>query len=139
MTPNIDKTRVEDTEKGIIQTEVTGEMKKSYLDYAMSVIVSRAIPSIELVLMIDIHPTMHYQDRDALQLVNHQHRLQPALSPLDHDRALQLYRSCADALCHRFRCRHPEAPGRSGDGRTGHLNLFDPHRPADHLRVAGEP
>ena len=34
-------------EKGIINSEVTGEMKKSYLDYAMSVIVSRAIPSIE--------------------------------------------------------------------------------------------
>ena len=32
---------------GIIQTEVSGEMKKSYLDYAMSVIVSRAIPAIE--------------------------------------------------------------------------------------------
>lgn len=47
MTPNIDKKRVEEEEKGIIQTEVTGEMKKSYLDYAMSVIVSRAIPSIE--------------------------------------------------------------------------------------------
>jgi len=35
------------TEKGVINTEVSGEMKKSYLDYAMSVIVSRAIPSIE--------------------------------------------------------------------------------------------
>lgn len=34
-------------EKGVVNTEVTGEMKKSYLDYAMSVIVSRAIPSIE--------------------------------------------------------------------------------------------
>lgn len=34
-------------EKGVINTEVSGEMKKSYLDYAMSVIVSRAIPSIE--------------------------------------------------------------------------------------------
>jgi DNA gyrase subunit A len=34
-------------EKGVINTEVTLEMKKSYLDYAMSVIVSRAIPSIE--------------------------------------------------------------------------------------------
>jgi len=41
--PKIEK----DAEKGIIQTEVTGEMKKSYLDYAMSVIVSRAIPSVE--------------------------------------------------------------------------------------------
>src|SRR6056297_2954094 len=47
MTPNVDKKRGEDLKKGIVQTEVTGEMKKSYLDYAMSVIVSRAIPSIE--------------------------------------------------------------------------------------------
>ncbi|MCF7910190.1 DNA gyrase subunit A [Candidatus Pacearchaeota archaeon] len=34
-------------EKGVVNTEVASEMKKSYLDYAMSVIVSRAIPSIE--------------------------------------------------------------------------------------------
>jgi DNA gyrase subunit A len=34
-------------EKGVVNAEVTGEMKKSYLDYAMSVIVSRAIPAIE--------------------------------------------------------------------------------------------
>ena len=34
-------------EKGVLVTEISGEMKKSYLDYAMSVIVSRAIPSIE--------------------------------------------------------------------------------------------
>lgn len=34
-------------EKGVIDTEVSGEMKKSYLDYAMSVIVSRALPAIE--------------------------------------------------------------------------------------------
>ena len=47
MTPNIDEKRIEEKERGIVQTEVTGEMKKSYLDYAMSVIVSRAIPSIE--------------------------------------------------------------------------------------------
>jgi len=33
--------------KGVINTEVSEEMKKAYLDYAMSVIVSRAIPSIE--------------------------------------------------------------------------------------------
>ncbi|VVB82487.1 DNA gyrase subunit A [uncultured archaeon] len=33
--------------KRIIPTEVSEEMKKSYLDYAMSVIVSRAIPAIE--------------------------------------------------------------------------------------------
>lgn len=37
----------EESEKGIISTEVSGEMKKAYLDYAMSVIVSRAIPSVE--------------------------------------------------------------------------------------------
>jgi DNA gyrase subunit A len=34
-------------EKGILNSEVSGEMKKAYLDYAMSVIVSRAIPSVE--------------------------------------------------------------------------------------------
>ena len=34
-------------DKSIINTEISGEMKKSYLDYAMSVIVSRAIPSVE--------------------------------------------------------------------------------------------
>lgn len=33
--------------KGIINAEVSEEMKKAYLDYAMSVIVARAIPSIE--------------------------------------------------------------------------------------------
>ncbi len=37
----------EEKEQGIVNTEISGEMKKSYLDYAMSVIVSRAIPSIE--------------------------------------------------------------------------------------------
>jgi DNA gyrase subunit A len=47
MTPNIDKERVEEEEKGIIQTEVSAEMKRAYLDYAMSVIVSRAIPAVE--------------------------------------------------------------------------------------------
>ena len=34
-------------EKGVINREVSEEMKKSYLDYAMSVIVSRALPAIE--------------------------------------------------------------------------------------------
>jgi len=34
-------------EKGLVPTEISEEMKKSYLDYAMSVIVSRAIPAIE--------------------------------------------------------------------------------------------
>ncbi len=47
MTPNIDKNRIIEESKGIVQTEISKEMKKSYLDYAMSVIVSRAIPSIE--------------------------------------------------------------------------------------------
>ncbi len=36
-----------ETEKGVYDTEISGEMKKAYLDYAMSVIVSRAIPSVE--------------------------------------------------------------------------------------------
>ncbi len=34
-------------ERGVIPSEVSEEMKKAYLDYAMSVIVSRAIPAIE--------------------------------------------------------------------------------------------
>ena len=34
-------------EEGIVNTEVSEEIKKAYLDYAMSVIVSRAIPSVE--------------------------------------------------------------------------------------------
>src|SRR3989344_557697 len=34
-------------EKGIINAEISEEMKNAYLDYAMSVIVSRAIPSVE--------------------------------------------------------------------------------------------
>lgn len=33
--------------KRVIPVEISGEMKKAYLDYAMSVIVSRAIPAIE--------------------------------------------------------------------------------------------
>jgi len=47
MTPNIDEKRITEKQKGILNTEVSGEMRKAYLDYAMSVIVSRAIPSIE--------------------------------------------------------------------------------------------
>ncbi len=47
MTPNIDPKIEEELKKGIVHTEVSTEMKKSYLDYAMSVIVSRAIPAIE--------------------------------------------------------------------------------------------
>lgn len=34
-------------DKQLIPSEITEEMKKSYLDYAMSVIVSRALPSVE--------------------------------------------------------------------------------------------
>ncbi|MBI2657023.1 DNA gyrase subunit A [Candidatus Woesearchaeota archaeon] len=34
-------------EKGIIGAEITEEMEKAYIDYAMSVIVSRALPSVE--------------------------------------------------------------------------------------------
>ncbi len=46
MTP-ADSRITDDEKKGIVNTEVSGEMRKAYLDYAMSVIVSRAIPSIE--------------------------------------------------------------------------------------------
>ena len=38
---------LEKKERGIIDAEVSEEMKKAYLDYAMSVIVSRALPSVE--------------------------------------------------------------------------------------------
>lgn len=37
----------ETQDKNVLNTEISGEMKKAYLDYAMSVIVSRAIPAIE--------------------------------------------------------------------------------------------
>ena len=47
MTPNIDPKVIEEEKKGVIATEISAEMQKSYLDYAMSVIVSRAIPAIE--------------------------------------------------------------------------------------------
>ena len=47
MTPKSDESELKDMEKGVVNTEVSGEMKKAYLDYAMSVIVSRAIPAIE--------------------------------------------------------------------------------------------
>jgi len=40
-------TKHPEKERGVVNTEVSVEMKKAYLDYAMSVIVSRAIPSIE--------------------------------------------------------------------------------------------
>lgn len=38
---------VEDVEKGTIEAEITEEMQKAYIDYAMSVIVSRALPAVE--------------------------------------------------------------------------------------------
>ena len=47
MTPVDKPEEMKEVEKGVYDTEVAKEMKKSYLDYAMSVIVSRAIPSIE--------------------------------------------------------------------------------------------
>jgi len=48
MTPkSSDESEIKDMEKGVVNSEVSGEMKKSYLDYAMSVIVSRALPAIE--------------------------------------------------------------------------------------------
>ena len=37
----------EEIEKGIVLAEISEEMKKAYIDYAMSVIVSRALPSVE--------------------------------------------------------------------------------------------
>jgi len=37
----------ENDEKGIIKSEISQEVKKAFLDYALSVIVSRAIPSVE--------------------------------------------------------------------------------------------
>ena len=39
--------RIGEAEKGVINAEISGEMQKSYIDYAMSVIVSRALPSVE--------------------------------------------------------------------------------------------
>src|SRR3989304_990661 len=47
MTEEKQNEKPEENNKQIINTEITGEMKKSYLDYAMSVIVSRAIPALE--------------------------------------------------------------------------------------------
>ena len=47
MTGEKQNEKPEENDKQIINTEITGEMKKSYLDYAMSVIVARALPAIE--------------------------------------------------------------------------------------------
>jgi len=38
---------MKECEKGVINSEISGEMRKAYIDYAMSVIVARALPSIE--------------------------------------------------------------------------------------------
>jgi len=53
MTPK-KSTKIKEPEKtenivneNVLNTEISGEMKKSYLDYSMSVIVSRALPAIE--------------------------------------------------------------------------------------------
>jgi DNA gyrase subunit A len=40
-------TKHPEEEKGVVNTEISGEVKKAYLDYAMSVIVSRALPAVE--------------------------------------------------------------------------------------------
>jgi len=45
--PTENKPTEQENEKGIISSEITEEMEKAYIDYAMSVIVSRALPSVE--------------------------------------------------------------------------------------------
>jgi DNA gyrase subunit A len=48
MTPEkTEKEKLNEVEQGVVNAEVSEEVKKAYLDYAMSVIVSRAIPAIE--------------------------------------------------------------------------------------------
>ena len=37
----------QEIEKNVVSAEIVGEMEKAYIDYAMSVIVSRALPSVE--------------------------------------------------------------------------------------------
>jgi len=37
----------QESEKGVFDVEISSEMKKAYIDYAMSVIVSRALPAVE--------------------------------------------------------------------------------------------
>ncbi|MBU3906954.1 MAG: DNA gyrase subunit A [Nanoarchaeota archaeon] len=44
---NNNKKPEKENEKGVINAEITEEMKKAYIDYAMSVIVARALPSVE--------------------------------------------------------------------------------------------
>ena len=45
--PEEENEKEKENSKGVIDAEIVEEMKKAYLDYAMSVIVSRAIPAIE--------------------------------------------------------------------------------------------
>src|SRR3989344_5405651 len=48
MTPTDEKIEdMKESERGVFDSEVSSEMKKAYLDYAMSVIVARALPAIE--------------------------------------------------------------------------------------------
>lgn len=44
--PEIQENKEQIEEKGVFRTEIVGEMQSSYLDYAMSVIVSRALPDV---------------------------------------------------------------------------------------------
>jgi len=43
----IAKNSIDEGSKGIVGAEISEEMKKAYIDYAMSVIVARALPSVE--------------------------------------------------------------------------------------------
>lgn len=48
MTPEEEaKLKKGEMEKGVVEAEISEEMKSAYIDYAMSVIVSRAIPAVE--------------------------------------------------------------------------------------------
>jgi len=47
MTPKENVDELKETEKGVYDSEISGEMQKSYIDYAMSVIVARALPAVE--------------------------------------------------------------------------------------------
>jgi len=47
MTPKDHIEDYKEIEKGVFDAEISGEMQKAYIDYAMSVIVSRALPSVE--------------------------------------------------------------------------------------------
>jgi len=45
--PENNEIKKDELEKGIVGAEITEEMERSYIDYAMSVIVARALPSVE--------------------------------------------------------------------------------------------